>query len=99
MRSSHGLDVAVEHGAVGADAELVRGAVHADVVGAAELLVGDLLAHGRAERLGAATGHGVEPRLAQRDEHVGPRHLLDAGDVRDLDRGERLDVHVRQLAP
>ena len=39
----------------------------------------------------------VEAGLAQRDQHVAPRHLLDARDVGDLDRRERLDVHVREV--
>ena len=89
------LDVAVEHRAVGADAELVRDAVDVDPLAAGELLLGDRRAHAGAEHLGAAAGHRVEPRLAQRDEHVAHGHLLDARDVRDLDRGERLDVHLR----
>ena len=64
-----------------------------------QLLVGDRRAHARAEHLGAAAGHRIEPRFAQRDQRVAHRHLLDARDVRDLDRRERLDVHVRDGAP
>src|SRR5690606_40177721 len=67
-------------------AELVRGTVHADVVARTELLARDLFAHGGREGLGATAGHRVEAGLAQGDEHLFPRLLLDAGDVRDLDR-------------
>ncbi len=92
------LHVAIQHRAVRADSETMRRAMHVDVLGPAELLVGDLLANGGTERLGTAAGHRVQTCLAQRDEHVLPRHLLDARDVRDLDGRERLDVDVRKLA-
>ncbi len=77
----------------------VRHAVHLDPVLGDELLLGDRRAHALAEHFGAAARQRVEPRLAQRDEHFAIRHLLDARDVRDLDGGERLDVHVRVALP
>ena len=89
------LHMPVQHRAVAADAEGMRGAMHADVVGATQFPVGNDIAHRGAERLGPAAWHRIQSRLAQRDQHVGPRHLLDASDVRDLDRGQRLDVHQR----
>src|SRR5882724_8363859 len=91
------LDVSVEHGAVGANAKRMRSAMYADVVGTAEFLVGNLLAHGSTERFRTTAGHGVEARFAQRAQHIGPAHLLYARDVRDLDGRERLDVHVRKV--
>src|SRR5678809_127521 len=69
--------------------------MHRDVLFAGELFIGDRRADPGAEYLGAAAGHRVEACLVQRDERVANRHLLDAGDVRDLDRGERLYVDVR----
>ena len=65
--------------------------------GAGELLVGDALTHCGAERLRAAARHRVEARLLERRQHVAPRHLLDARDVRDFHRGEGLDVHMRKV--
>jgi hypothetical protein len=60
-----------------------------------QLLVGDGRAHARAEYLRPAARHRVQPGLAQGDEDVAHRHLLDARDVRNLHRRQRLDVHVR----
>lgn len=73
----------------------MRGAVHVDVIGAAELLGGDHVTHGGAERFRTTTGQRVESCFTQRDEHVRAAHLLDARDVCDFDGGERLDVHLR----
>ena len=55
------FDVTVQHRAVLADAELVGLAMHVDVVGAGELLVGDRVADGGPERLRAATGKRASP--------------------------------------
>ena len=57
-----GLDVTVEHRAVGRNAELVRLAVHPDPLFAGELPVGDRGPHRRAEHFRAATGQAGEPR-------------------------------------
>ena len=94
MRSWNDLDVAVQHRRIRANAQPVRNAVHLDPVFGVELLLGDGRAHALAEHLGAAAGQRVEPGIAKRDEHIVIGHLLDARDVRDLDRGERLDVHI-----
>ena len=69
--------------------------MHVDEIGATQFLRRNDIPHGCAERFRAATGQRVEPRVAQRGEHVGATHLLDARDVRDLDRRQRLDVHLR----
>ena len=89
------LDMPVEHRAVGPDAKLVRRAMHVDVVGPAELLVRDHVADGRTERLRAAAGHRVEAGFTQGDQHIGPAHLFDPRNVRDLHGGQGLDVHLR----
>ena len=89
------LDVTVEHRAVGADPEPVRGPMDIDPVFGRQLLVRDGHAHAAAEYFGPATRERVESGLAQRNQNVLDRHLVDARDVRDLDGGECLDVDVR----
>src|SRR6185437_874532 len=91
----HSLDVTVQHRAVAADPEPVRDAMHLDPVFRGELLVGDIGAHGLAEHLGPAAGQRIESGFAQRNQDVLDGHLVDACDVRDLDRGKCLDVDVR----
>jgi hypothetical protein len=92
------LDVPVEHRAVRANAEMCATrwtSIHSLPASFFSAIVA------RTPGLNtfcAAAGHRVEPRLAQRDEHVAHGHLLDARDVRDLDRRERLDVHLRMRA-
>ena len=91
----NGLDVPIEHGAVRTNAEAVCSAMDIDPVLTSEFLVGDRHAHTFAEHLGATAGKCVKSGLAQCDQHIFDRHFVDAGDVRDLDGGKGLDVHVR----
>ena len=90
-----GLDMAIQHRAVGPNTKLVGRAVHLDVFGARQLAIGDRGSDARAEYFGASAGHRVEPCVPQRDENVPHAHLVDARDMRDLHRRERLDVHLR----
>jgi hypothetical protein len=89
-----GLDVPVEHGAVGAHAEAVRHAVHLQVLRAVGLALRDASAHVLGQDLGAAARHTVEPRSAQTLQHLAVAHLELLGEVVDLDRREALQVHV-----
>ena len=87
-----GLDGAVEHRAVRAQAHAVRGAVHLQPLVAGALVVADLLAHARREDLGAAARQRVEPGLAQPAQHLGDRHAEVLVEEEDLDRREGLEV-------
>ena len=79
--------------------EAVRDPVHVQPLVGDELAIRDRGTHRGTEYLRTAAGQRVEAGLAQRDQDVGDRHFLDAGDVRQLDRGERLDMDVRIAAP
>src|SRR5437867_7409793 len=72
-------------------------AVDADPLFTRQLFIRYRCPYAGTEHLGAAPRHRVEPRLAQRDERFTNAHLLDTGDVRDLDGGEGLDVDVREV--
>ena len=88
------LDVAVEHGDVGAHAEAVRGAMNLQVAIGAALVVADLAPHALGEDLRAAAGQRIEAGIHQLAEHllVGP--AVEVGEERDLDGGEALQVNV-----
>ena len=96
MRSSIRLDVAVEHRAVGADAERVRrrGGRRSSPRPRASCRRSSR-ARPRLNTSAPPPGSVSSPASRKRDQHVVDRHLLDARDVRDLDGGERLDVHLR----
>src|SRR5689334_22930346 len=91
------LHMAVEHRAVGANAQLVRLTMHGDPLVAGQLLVGDGRADPWAEDFSAAARHGIEASLTEGNQGLANAHLLDACDVCDLDSGERLDVDVRKV--
>src|SRR5207244_6980379 len=78
----------------GTNAQLMGRLVNGEVVLRGELAIGDGGANALAEHFSAATRHRVEPRLTQRDEHVTHRHLVDARDMRDFDRCQRLDMDM-----
>ena len=90
----HRLHVPVEHRAVGGDAQPVGLAVHREPFLAGELLVGDRRPRGRAEHLGPSPRQARHPRFLHPLEHLAHAQVLDARQVRDLDGGERLDLHV-----
>ena len=91
------LDMPVQHGRVGGDAEIVRGAMHVEPVLLAHLGLEGLVMNTIVEDFGAAAGHAVHPRVAQCGQHLLDAHarLADAGEVNDLDCGESLQMHVR----
>ena len=89
------LHVAVEHGAVGRNAELVGDAMHPEPFLTGELPLRDGGPDRRAEDLRPAAGQTGEPRLPHRQQHLALGDLLDPSQVGDLDRGQRLDVHLR----
>ena len=91
------FDMTVEHRAVGADPELVGRTVHVQPFLGGELAIGDRRPHRLTEHFGPAARQRIQPGVAQRPQHVGDRHLIDPGDVRELHRRESLDVHVRIL--
>src|SRR6266699_1513084 len=78
---------------VRAQGEQVGLAMHRQPFLAGELLVGNGGARGGAEYFGAATRKARDAGVFQGDQDVPDRPLLDAREVRDLDRREGLDVH------
>jgi hypothetical protein len=89
------LHVPVQHGAVGGDPQLVRDAVHPKPLLARQLALRDRRAHGGAEDFRAPARQAGETRLLECQQHLPLRGLLDARQVGDLHRRERLDVHLR----
>ena len=90
------LDVAVEHGAVRLEAQVVRRARHLDPLVGRDLVVADNAPHPFAEDLGAASGERVHAGLDQPRDRFGvggPRSLRQVGD---LHHGQRLQVHPRE---
>ncbi len=93
-----GLDVAVENGGVGEEAEGVGGAVDLEPLVGADLALEGLVVDAIVEDLFAAAGEGAEARFLQVGEHGAKTFepilppLTDAGEMHDLDRRERLDV-------
>src|SRR6266508_296131 len=76
------LDVAIEHGAVGANAKPVRSPMNRDPIFSSQLLIGDLHSHTAAEHFGASSRQSVEAGFAECRQHLLDRHFLDARDVR-----------------
>src|SRR5687768_5616967 len=89
-----GLDVTVKHRAIRPDPQPVSRPVDSDPILGSELLVRYLHSHATSEYLSASARQSVEAGFAQRDQNLLDRHLLDAGDVRNLNRRQRLDVNL-----
>ena len=88
------FNVAVEHGRIRFEAQLVRRARGFEPLFAVNLVVADDGADARGEDLRAAAGHGVHTRLAQLEEGFFDAELGAASQKRDLHHGEGLDVHL-----
>ena len=88
------LDVAVEHGGIRPEAQLVGQARGLQPFAAVDLVVADDGAHARREDLRAAAGHGIDAGIAQLDQRFFDGELGAAGEERDLDHGEGLDVDL-----
>ena len=89
------LDVAVEHGRVGAQAEFVRLAVDAQPLGGVGLVLADLVAHLGVEDLGAAAGQAAEAGVLELGQQVARRPAGQPGEPVPLDRRVRLQVQPR----
>src|SRR5262245_16656070 len=88
------LDVAVEHGRVGPDAERVGDAVDlAPAVAVGLAGVAELFRQPRGEDLGAAAGHRLQARRLQACERLARLDLPAPPEVVDLGGGEGLDLH------
>ena len=90
-----GLDVAVEHGGVGAQTEPVGSARHLQPALAGEFVRAGELADARVEHLGPAAGHGAQARVHEQAQGLVHRFAGKPGQVVDLHAGEGLQVHVR----
>ena len=89
------LDVAVEHGRVGAQAELVGLAVDADPVVGVGLVLADLVAHLGMEDLRAAAGQAAQAGVLELGQQVARRPAGQPGEPVPLDGGVRLEVQPR----
>jgi hypothetical protein len=89
-----GLDVSVQHRAVGRNAEAVGYPVHPEPFFSGKLPLRDGGPNGGAEHLRSPAGQAGESRLLQGEQHLALRELLDPGQMGNLHRGERLDVHL-----
>jgi hypothetical protein len=89
-----GFDVAVQHGAVGGDSELVGHPVHPEPFFSSELPLRYGGPNGGAEHLRSPAGQTGKSCLPQGEQHLALRELLDPGQVGNLHRGERLYVNL-----
>ena len=90
------LNVAVEHGRIGLEAQLVGRARGFEPFLAVDLVVADDGAHAGGKDLRAAAGHGVDAGFAKLDQGLVDGELGAASEKCDLDHGEGLDVHLRE---
>ncbi len=88
------FNVAVEHGRIRFEAQLVRRARGFKPLIAVDFVIADDRPHARGEYLRAAAGHGVHARLAQLEKGFFDAQLGAAGQKRDLHHGEGLNVHL-----
>src|SRR5215467_12484103 len=92
----HGLDVAVEHGGVGLDAQGMRDAVDLQpAVGVGLAREAQLLLQALREDLRAAAGHRVKTGLLQPGQRLPRLDLPATPEVVDLRRREGLDLRLR----
>ena len=89
------LDVAVEHGRVGAQAQLVGLAVDAEPVVGVGLVLADLVAHLGVEDLRPAAGQAAQAGLLELGEQVARRPAGQPREPVPLDRRVRLQVQPR----
>ncbi len=90
-----GLDVAVEHGGVRGQADLVRGAGDVQPLLAADFVVADDFAHARIENFRAAAGQRIHAGVLERQQRIADGQFGDAREIADLDHGEGFQVHGR----
>ncbi len=88
------LNVAVEHGAIGAQAELVRGARGFDPIVAIDLVIANDASDGWREDFGAAAGQRIHAGIAQALQGFADADLRAARQICDLDHGERFQMDV-----
>jgi len=88
------LDVAIEHGGIGAEAVFMGQARGVEPLAAVDLVIADDRAHAGGEDFGAAAGHGIDSRFAHADQGFVDGELGTAGQVRDFNHGEGLDMYL-----
>ncbi len=91
-----GFDVAVEHGAVGVQAHLVRDTGSIDPLLAGQFVIADDAAHAIVEDFRAAAGHRIHAGVLQALEHFALADLAALREIADLDHGEGLQVDLRK---
>ena len=95
----HRFDVAVEHGAVARNTQPMGDAVHPDPFFPGQLPSAMVARTAVLNTSAPPPGRLVSPASFIRNQHIALADLLDPRQVRDLDRGERLDVHIRDAVP
>ncbi len=90
------LNVAVEHGRIGLETQLVGRARGFEPLLAVNLVVANDGADAGGKDLRAAAGHGVDACLAKLDQGLVYAELGAPSEECNLDHGEGLDVHLRK---
>ena len=90
------LEVAVEHGAIGTQAQLVRRAGGFQPLVAVDLVVANDAPHPLVENLRAASGQRIHPGVAQPHQRFADRDLGAPRQVGHLHHGEGLQVDFRK---
>src|SRR5471030_836225 len=90
------LDMPVQHGAVGAQPQLVRRARRFNPLVAVDLVVADDAPHPLVEDLRPAARQRIHAAVAQPFERLSDRKLAAPRQVRDLHHGEGLQVYLRE---
>ncbi len=95
------LDVAVKHGGVAEDAQLVGGPVHVEPARLPHFALERFLVNAIVEDLGPAARQTAQPRCPQALENLADAQTrpADPREVDDLDGGKSLDVQARARLP
>ena len=90
------FDVAVEHGRIRLQPDLVRQLGGFEPLVAVDLVVADDVAHAVGKNFRAAAGQRIHARGFQLFQRLANRKLGPLRQIRDLDHGEGLEMHLRK---
>src|SRR5260370_4982851 len=89
-----GFDVAVKHGGIRMETDLMRRARNVEPLLAADFVVTNYLADAGIEDLRVAPGQRIHAGVLEREQRIADGKLGDAREVADLHHGEGLQVHA-----
>ena len=89
-----GLDVAVQHGAVGFQPKLVRRSCHVQPLAAVDFVIADDAPHSLVEDFRAAARQRIHAGIDQLGKRLANRKLAALRQIGDLHHGERLQVNL-----